>query len=419
MKMPSGNERIMLDIAKERHRIELQRKLKEGESIVVCLFVCRISCWFFDDLYKLLEDSQVFKPYIVVKPFLTMGKNALIDYMETTYNELEKRGYRVIKTYDKDTDTYLNIKEVLNPDIVFYTKYWPPQFRPEFYITQFMDRLSFYVPYAFDIGRHNAVYNFDLLNNVDRFLYNTPIHKEMAEKYMPNHGKNVYIIGSPKLDVFFDKSYIPTDNWKPQTVKKKRIIWAPHHEDQTKDDMYQFDSFYYLCDFMFDMAEKYKDKIQIAFKPHPMLKPKLDYRWGEESANDYYNKWAELENGQLELGEFQDLFMTSDAMILDSVSFVAEYMAVNKPALFTVSPTSRVMFNEFGEQAYEELYHTNGDTILEDVENFIKKVVVDGEDDKLEERTLFINTHLLSPNGKTATENIYDNILDEIQNGDK
>ncbi|MCR4726591.1 MAG: CDP-glycerol glycerophosphotransferase family protein [Clostridia bacterium] len=417
--MPKGAELKRILAVKEQNRGALRNKLRDGEKIVVCLFVCRISCWFFDDLYKKLDESGVFIPYIVVKPFMTMGKDAMVDYMDSTFDALTARGYRVIKTYDKETESFLDIKETLNPDVVFYTKYWPPQFRSEYYINRFMDKLTFFVPYAFDIGRHNVVYDFDLLNNVDRFLYNTPIHKEMAEKYMPNHGKNVYVVGAPKLDVFFDPSYAPKDVWKEQPKKKKRIIWAPHHEDQTKEDMYQFDSFYYIADYMFEIAEKYKDEIQIAFKPHPMLKPKLDYRWGKQSADEYYEKWANLENGQLELGEFQDLFLTSDAMILDSVSFIAEYMAVDKPALFTVSPTSRVMFNEFGEMAYEELYHTEGETLKEDIDSFVKKVVIRGVDPKAQSRTAFVKEYIAPPNGKTATENIYESILDEIQNGDK
>lgn len=412
--MPTGDALKLLMRKKEENRVIIRKKLKDGEKIVVCLFVCRTSCWFFDNLYKKLEESNCFTPYVVVKPFLTMGKEAMIEYMNNTYDDLSKKGYRIIKTYNDETGEFLDIKTIINPDIVFYTKYWPPQFRQEYYINNFMDKLTFYVPYAFDIGRHNEVYTFDLLNNVDRFLYNTPIHKEMAEKYMPNKGKNVYIVGSPKLDVFFNSNYVPTDPWKQQEKKKKRIIWAPHHEDKTKEDMYQFDAFYYICDFMIKMAEKYKEDIQIAFKPHPMLKPKLEYRWGKEATEEYYNKWDTLSNGQLEEGDFTDLFITSDAMILDSVSFIAEYMAVNKPALFTVSKTSRVLFNEFGEQAYKELYHTNPDSLEKDIESFITEVVINNKDVKQERRTNFINQYLLPQNNKTATENIYDSILDEI-----
>jgi len=110
--------------------------------------------------------------------------------------------------------------------------------------------------------------------------------------------------------------------------------------------------------------------------------------------------------------------LTSDAMILDSISFIAEYTATNKPAFFTIGSTSRVQLNEFGSINYEVLYHTeNG--LKEDIEKFIVDVVINGNDVKKEERTAFVQKYLLPPNGKTSAENIYDNIIDEIQNGDK
>ena len=150
-----------------------------------------------------------------------------------------------------------------------------------------------------------------------------------------------------------------------------------------------------------------------------MLKPYLiNKKWGKESADAYYDKWANLENGQLETGEFIDLFLTSDAMILDSISFIAEYTATNTPSLFTIGSTSRVRLNDFGAINFEVLYHTDNN-LKEDIERFIVDVVINGNDTKKEERTEFVNKYLLPPNGKSSAENIYDNILDEIQNGDK
>ena len=74
----------------------------------------------------------------------------------------------------------------------------------------------------------------------------------------------------------------------------------------------------------------------IAFKPHPILKPKL-YKhalWGKERTDAYYHCWETMENTQLEMSDYIDLFMTSDAMIFDSVSFMTEYLYTKKPALF-------------------------------------------------------------------------------------
>ena len=167
---------------------------------------------------------------------------------------------------------------------------------------------------------------------------------------------------------------------------------------------------------MFELAEKYKDSIQIAFKPHPMLKPKLDQRWGREKADEYYNRWAELENGQLEQGEFKDLFLGSDAMILDSISFIAEYTITNKPAFFTIGKTSRVNLNTFGKKIFKELYKPNGD-LKKGIEDFVVNVVINGNDYQREKRTQFINEYMLPPNGISASENIYNDMVDIIING--
>ena len=399
----------------------LREKIANGEKIKICLFVSRISCWIYTDLYKRLNESGLFDVVVVVKPFMFNGHDAMIDYMGKTYSALKDRGYNVVKGYNEETNKFLNVRKTLKPDIVFYTKYWLPQFHKNFYINKFRDKLTFYTSYCFDIAYHPEVMNYVLTNKVDRYFMPSEIHKKMAQKVMGNNAQNVHVVGAPKLDVFFDKSYKPKDVWKPQNGKpKKRIIWAPHHSDNFPGNMYQFNAFYEIADFMLEMAEKYKDEIQIAFKPHPMLLPYLRNRkWGKEIADYYYEQWANLENGQLETGEFIDLFLTSDAMILDSISFIAEYTATNKPSLFTIGPTSRVKLNDFGNSNFEVLYHTRGDHLKEDIEKFIVDVVINGKDTKKEERTEFVNKHLLPPNGKTSADNIFDNIIDEINNGDK
>lgn len=413
-------KRKLLEVrkAREKYYASLREKIKRGEKIKVCLFVSRISCWTFSSLYKILQNSKYFEPIVVVKPFMYQGHDAMVNYMDTTYNKLKEEGYNVIRTYDEDTDTFLDLKSAINPDIIFYTKYWIRQFHPNYYINNFLDRITFYTSYCFDIAYHPEVMNFELTNKVDRYFMASDIHKKMAIQAMDNKAENVHVVGAPKLDVFFDKDYKATDVWKPQEQKKKRIIWAPHHSDQFPKDLYQFNAFYELTEFMFDMARKYENQIQIAFKPHPMLLPYLYKKWGKELADTYYEKWANLSNGQLETGEFIDLFLTSDAMILDSISFIAEYTAVNKPAFFTVGSASRVNLNEFGTINFEVLYNTQTN-LKEDIEKFIVDVVINGEDYKKEKRTQFIEKYLLPPNGKSASENIYENMLEEIMKGPK
>lgn len=402
-------------IAKAQRKKHIKEKLITGEKIKVCLFVSRINCWMFDGLYKLLEESGKFEPVIVIKPFLSRGKEHMKECMSSTYEELKARGYTPIKGYDEKTDTYLDVKREIDPDIVFYTKFWKPHFHENFYIDAFRDRITLLIDYGYNVTGHTEAMDFELQNDVDIYFYYSPIQKEIAARYMRNRAKNVYISGAPKLDCFFDPNYQPKDVWKKQEKSKKRIIWAPHHEDKTGPSMYQFDAFYDLYEIMFEIAERYHDEIQIAFKPHPLLKVKLYKYWGKTATDKYYQRWAELENGQLEEGAFIDLFSTSDAMILDSLSFIAEYAATNKPALFTVGAHSRVLLNDMGYQLYDRMYHAK-EHLKEEIQAFLEDVVINGHDTLQEEREKYIRENIRPPYGKLATQNVYDAIVNYIKN---
>lgn len=402
--------------AKKRHLRFLKDKWERGDLIKICLFVSRINCWMFEDIYYLLKNSKRFDPVIVVKPFLSRGESYMKECMNSTYEGLLKRGFSPIKGYDEETGTYLDVRKEINPDIIFYTKFWKPHFHPNFYIDKFRDKMTLLIDYGYNITGHAEAMNFELQNSVDIYFYYSPIQKEISSRYMNNKAKNVVVSGAPKLDPIFSSHYIPKDPWKPQSKRKKRIIWAPHHEDKAPVNMYQLDAFYDLYEVMFEIADKYKEEVQFAFKPHPLLKVKLYEKWGETATNRYYEKWDNLKNGQLEDGEFIDLFLTSDAMILDCLSFIAEYTATGKPALFTIGSKSRVLLNELGKELYEYLYHAQ-DTLKRDICHFIEDVVIAGNDVKKEGRIEFINENLRSPNHKTAAENVYDNICSYIING--
>jgi hypothetical protein len=401
---------------KARHMRRLKAKLRNGEKIKVCLFVSRINCWIYDDIYRILKESGKFEPVIVIKPFLSRGVEHMKECMSSTYEALVQRGYEPIKGYDEETDTYYNVREELNPDIVFYTKFWKPHFHPYFYIDRFLDKMTLLTDYGYYVDGHYGSINFELQRMVDMYFYPSNKSKQVARDHMLNQGKNVVVTGSAKLDIMFDRNYTPRDVWKPQDQPKKRIIWAPHHEDKTAAGMYQLDAFYDLYEIMLEMAEKYRDSVQIAFKPHPLLKVKLRDKWGEKVTEEYYRKWAELENGQVEDGEFIDLFLTSDAMILDCLSFIAEYSVTGKPALFTEGTHSRVLLNDMGKALHSMMYHAK-DNLAEEVSRFIEDVVISGQDPLREQRLEFVKNEMLPPNGRSAAENVYHAICDYITGG--
>ena len=154
---------------------------------------------------------------------------------------------------------------------------------------------------------------------------------------------------------------------------------------------------------------------QICFKPHPRLFSELEIHpdWGHEKAAAYYDFWKNSHNCQLQTGSFSDLFMTSDAMIHDSGSFSVEYHYSQKPVLFLTSNEKAVrsQLNELGMKALDAHYiGVNED----DVVKFIKEVVMEGVDPMKETRKRFFNDYLLPPNGKSAAENIYNDIVESL-----
>lgn len=84
------------------------------------------------------------------------------------------------------------------------------------------------------------------------------------------------------------------------------------------------------------------------FKPHPMLRRNICL-YGimtEAEADEYYNEWARI--GHLyDNGDYFDIFKSSDLMITDCCSFLAEYLPTHKPLIRLVNKEG-LAFNELG-----------------------------------------------------------------------
>ncbi|MBQ0069648.1 MAG: CDP-glycerol glycerophosphotransferase family protein, partial [Bacteroidales bacterium] len=175
-------------------------------------------------------------------------------------------------------------------------------------------------------------------------------------------------------------------------------------------------NFLWMAETMLELASKYQDKIQLAFKPHPRLLTEL-YKhpdWGKEKTDAYYAQWESRPNTQLETGGFIDLFMTSDAMIHDSGSFAVEYHYSRKPVMFVSRDLNSILDtqSEFGKLAYD--MHYIGKT-TDDIDSFVTHVVMEGNDSLKEKRDKFYNDYLLPPNGKTVAENTIEDLLKSLK----
>lgn len=406
----SKKEGLLISQCKREHKKQL--KLLSNKKTIRCVFFALFEeIWKYDYVYKIMEENPRFEASILVCPIVNYGHDNMVDRMEKCYNAFKRIGYNVIKAY-KGANHYVDVMRELKPDIIFYTNPYRGLIDDRYFITNFSNVLTAYVPYYFGEGiGYQDAYNSLFCNLLWRRYVETDDHKSYAQKYARTKGRNVVITGYPGIEKLLDKSYVPSDScWKNNAPKFKRVIWAPHHTMEAAGKCH-YSCFLNYCDFMIELASKYNSQLQFVFKPHPLLRNKLNLLWGEEKTSEYYKKWASMDNACLNEGDYVDLFLTSDAMIHDSGSFIAEYLYTNKPVMRTLNNVPlEEMYNPFALKCLENYYMARNE---QDIEQFIQNVI-NGVDPLKEQRTKFVN-EVLMPKG-SPSQNIINDILDSIDN---
>ena len=391
-----------------RHRKALEI-VRKKENIKVAFFLTHESVWKYNMLFDLMLQHGKFEPVIFVCPIVNFGFKNMLFEMNKSFEAFKKKGYNIIKTYDNETGEYLDIKKTFSPDIIFFTNPYETLQDYRFYIKQFPKTLTCYVPYSIPTVNYEFTYNLDFHNLVWKIFSETEIHHKMASEKQRNKGINRILTDYPGFDLLLNKR--PKEVWKNKNPVLKKIIWTPHH---LMNELSKVSNFLEYYDFFLELAINYKDKLQIAFNPHPLLRVKLenDPNWGKEKTDSYFNKWVNLENGQFGDGYYIDLFLTSDALIHDSGTFMAEYLITGKPSLFMVRDESVMNYwNAFGEKTLAVHYQSRN---KKQVVDFIENVVLKENDSMKEERNAFVKNTLLPKNNLTASENILNYLESQI-----
>lgn len=400
-------ERDIIIKSVQNNQIKEKEKLKNKSHIIVTFLVIHDSIWKYGELYNLFENHDRYEPIISIIPLVRQNKANMEQY-EQTKNHFLNKTYNVFETFDAKTNTWLDIDKI-GPDIIFFTNPHKLTF-PKYHLDLCKTKLSCYCPYAFVvIGELWMHYGQDFHQYLWKHFVETKSHYKFSKKYNLSKNSNVFISGYPGLDVLYKYNFQASFPWKKIKTETKKIIWAPHHTIEGFDANLGYSNFIEQSEFIFQLLDNYRD-LQIVFKPHPILKENL-YKlkdWGKEKTDEYYWRWKEHERGQIHESEYVDLFFHSDAMIMDSASFIAEYLYFNKPCYFSVKePVVLGRFNSFGKQIFNYLY--KGDSEKEII-SFIENVVL-GENDYLKkERNSFFKNSILPNSKKTASTNIFDEI---------
>lgn len=402
------SEYIMIKTQPRKHKRALLRVKEQSKTrrIKVAFFALHSAVWKYEGVYRLLEKDDRFDPIVVVCPVVNYGHKNMLVEMAKAYNYFLERKYNVVRAFNPDTEEYLDVKTQIAPDIIFYTNPYKGLIDDRYYITEFCDTLTCFVGYAYGQSTmFRSFYDTSVSTLSWRFFLETKYHSALLSKFSRAKGRNGLVTGYPGVDNILFGSRKPDGIWKIPDLKIKRIIWAPHHTIE-ENGILNYSTFLIYCDEMLRLAEKYRGLIQISLKPHPLLREKL-YRhsaWGRTKTDDYFTRWKNGINTQLDTDDYVDLFNSSDAIIHDSGSFVVEYLHTGKPALYLMREGAENEFNEFGMQALNTHYKAFS---VVDIEQFISEVVIEGMDTMLNQRQLFY-TNLKVNIRETASFTIYD-----------
>ena len=353
-------------------------KLRKGKQLKVCFCVIAKQFWSMESIYTALQKYDLFKLYILpFSPEFQAGNEVKKNYEELCAFHREK-GHPVIEVCDYHNNCLIP-PEVIAPDIVFYEVHQQANFHPAYRIARLAKMaLCIRIPYGVMIANSpETQFNSDLQNLAWKNFVESPIHLELSKKYADNEGANTVVSGYPKLDSYIlpvKKNY-----WKTDNSQIKRIIWAPHYSINTGTKI-DFGTFHLYVEQIFQLARLNQSKLELIVKPHPALKSHcIRCGFSERKYDAIMDKFNSLPNISIITdGDYLDLFKTSDAMILDSISFIAEYMICGKPMCFISKYKNyeelQKNFNEFGKQA---IRHIDIAYNIQDIVKFVFKVCHD------------------------------------------
>ncbi len=387
------------------YRQSIQKKVKnirQKEKINVLFVLTSLPKWKTEALFKEMLLTERFNPIIGLTLAYTDRPSSSVERFNILKEYLIDKNYPYVELLDSVTT-----KNEINPDIILYQDPYDGAINYQLYFWKNRYALFCYAHYGFYSTIYPFCYNEPLHNVCWQVYCENDISKECSVKLEDVKGRNFIITGLPMSDILMEHEEHLKNPWKTSDKLVKKIIWAPHCSIFNTGTV-QYSMFLDIADYMLEMAKKYSDKVQFAFKPHPDLKRNLELVWGEEKTRQYFDKWYSLKNAQVENGDYVGLFKYSDAMIHDCASFTIEYLYMNKPVLYCVNgKPHKETLNEFGRMAFESHYLANK---KEQIDEFIRNVL-NGEDPMLGQRQSYFDSYLKPPYENTASRNIINAIL--------
>lgn len=197
----------------------------------------------------------------------------------------------------------------------------------------------------------------------------------------PNPGPATPVTGHPKFDVFATPRPSGAGLW-PRAQARARVVVAPHHG--LEPGSLGLGTFRWSGAVLMEMLRDHGD-VDFVLRPHPNMGLGLA-RAGVMDAGTWARfkaDWAAQPNGAVqEGGDYWPLLRSSDALITDAGSFLAEYLPTGG-ALIRLVQDGAAPLNAFGARLAPAFYTAR---TPEDLRAVFDRVVLAGEDPLAETR---------------------------------
>lgn len=382
--------------------MELKQKVKEDKKIRVCFIVTYISKITFESIYRAMEKSDLFEPFIV---FYDAQENYFNDF-DYEWNEhqngfqiLKDKGYKIYNGFDAHRN-FIPLY-TFKPDIVFSSDINMDELQnhlSNIYLNT--NYLTCYLNYSINTA-NNYPYHYNnrgVATGWKMFVESRIDYAELM-KYSKYCGVNTVLTGYPKLDSYAKPL---EDCIIPEKINNENpiVIYAPHFSIALEQEHRNWATFQYYHEYFLSLVKKHPN-INFVFKPHPELRHRLHYLqiMTMDEFDKYVEEWNSLQNGLYIFdGEYIDLFRKSDLLIQDSGSFIGEWLPTGKPCMFLINYKRKFKtylngFSILGRKILDKYYLCRNQ---EEIDKYFKMIMFDKYDPMKEERIklkdeLFIN----------------------------
>jgi len=377
--------------------------IKNNNFIKIAFITYTGSMWSTDSLYKMLSHNKNIMVDIIVGKYRKCSPESRNSTFESTVSFFSNKGYPIIVNPSE--------KEMQKYDILFYLVPFKLYDKKMWIENIPMTTLLCYTSYSYMLADKPEKVEIPAYYCTWKYFCDSLFYLNLIKKSTRFVLNNMVYCGYSKMDEMYNNQKKENKRTSPAVLQKKIIIYAPHHSvNYISKKSATFDWNHRI---ILNLAKKYKDSTYWYYKPHPLLRAHTVEAGIFESDSDYEqyeNQWKQLPNADVVTnGEYISLFKESNAMITDSVSFLAEYQFTGNPLLLLES--GLMTYNEFGNRIINVLYRCKGDDISV-INDFIEMIIAN-KDPMIAIRKEFfdLNLNYYKKNGKLASEYMYDTII--------